>query len=431
MYRNIFSSAIFFAITTGICHSQVVTENIFWTGGENAGQLAGICMYTIPDNKPLSQPKTLVVDNNLPLNSVIYSFEHHSFLDFSVTCTGTGLGNSNPAITSHTSGYTYLVYGISFSGESSTSPFYNFTNNSGIAIRYTFRFNQGAPVPCQNCVPFPASGESSFGAYYAATRFDQAYKFDGFVSNGYESGKKKSQDQFSLEYFVIISQNDGKYYFSSTTPITQSFSVKADLIKIDDIPYDGTPLKTKYSSGIQVYANTVYSNSSFDIGNGGITIVRPSCQLKTKDYNIPMNSWVSIDPSVSPGAFPAYGGQIPVNIEMECSGQVDDTQISFEDANSATPRQDVGLYDTAGGTPIDGLAIQLLHNNALVPTDKTKTVISGLGATKTVADSMPLFDSTSIVNFSARYVQTGAIKMNGTDYTGPVTGKLNIWVTYN
>lgn len=431
MLKKIFSAITILFCGINVANATIYTDNIYWLGGESAGQLAGVCNFDIPENRPFAVNKTLVVDNSLPINSVIYSWEYGNYLNFSITCKSSGIQNSTSEIThSNTTQKTMVSLAISSSGSGVTAPYDILTTNSGINVKYTYKFNN-SPVPCENCLLFPSSGDSSMGTYLSTTRFNY-----NDMSAGSETGKTRYQDMINSNFFVVIKAGVNKYQFADTVPSTLSFSIKAELIKVGNISYDDNPLRFRpgYGGSFQVFTTTgsIY-NTNFDVGGaaGGITIVRPTCQLKTKDYNIAMNSWVSVDPSVSPGAFPAYGGQIPVNIEMECSGQVDDTQISFEDANSATPRQDVGLYDTAGGTPIDGLAIQLLHNNAPVPTDKTKTVISGLGATKTVADSMPLFDSTSIVNFSARYVQTGAIKMNGTDYTGPVTGKLNIWVTYN
>ncbi|MDG1641880.1 hypothetical protein DA718_21155 [Klebsiella huaxiensis] len=427
MYKKIFTSGMLFVAVTAPCHASTFSEQVTWLAGDNAGQPAGTCIYNIPDNnKPLSQPKTLVIDDNLQNNSVIYTWGN--FLDFSATCTGSGISNSDPKISVPSSSKTFLSYSVSFSGTTSTAPNNIYTNNSGLSLKYTYLFNQAAPEPCQGCQPFPDSGDASFGTLLAAIRINNKYVPD----NGFESEREKYQDFITMYFFVVKPLSDGRYSFASTTPITQSYQVKAELIKDGPIDYDATPLalRSGYSS-IQVYAGNVYSTYAFDIGSGGVQIVRPTCQLKTKDYIVPMSNWVSIDPVVKPGIFPAYGSQVPVNIVMECSGKVDDTQISFEDANSVSSRQDVSLYDSTGGTIIDGLAIQLLYNNAAIPTDNTKIVISGLGTTKAIADSTPLFDSTSIVNFTARYVQTDAIKMNGTEYTGPVTGKLNIWVTYN
>ncbi|VYU80742.1 hypothetical protein [Metakosakonia massiliensis] len=408
--------------------AATLTETIYWKNGAQAGKVAGTCIYTIPDNKPLSVNRTLVLDNSLPVGTTLYTIPYAAFLHFTIQCGGSGLGNDDPKITTTASGGTFLNLGVSFSGDTGVAPYYTYTNNSGIAIKYTFMVNTAANRNYK-FVAFPASGDSSQGLYSSLTRFN-----GNVVESRYESGKQKYQDFINSYAFVGVDHSDGKYYFTDPTnymQTIQSFSVMADLIKIGDINYNDTPLKLKYGSGIQVYANNAYSNANFDIGGGGIKIVRPTCKLDTKNYTIPMSSWVSIDPVAKPGAFPAYGSQVPVNITMQCSGKVDDTQISFEDANSLTTRQDVGLYDSAGGSLIDGLAVQLLYKNAVVPTDNTKLTISGLGSTKSSPDSTPLFNSLSTINFNARYVQTAAIKKNGANYTGPVVGKVNIWVTYN
>ena len=414
-------------VANQVC-AATYSETIYWKKGAQAGKVAGTCIYTIPDNKPLSVNRTLVLDNSLPVGTTLYTIPYSAFMNFVMQCGGSGLGNNDPEITSWSTGATYALLWTSFSGDTGTAPYYTYTNNSGIAIKYTFRVNTG-PNRNLKFIIFPASGDVSQGLYSSLTRFD--YNDAG---SGFQSGKAKYQDFIVSNAFVGVSHADGKYYFTDPTnymQTIQTFSVMAELIKIGDIIYNDVPLKLKYSGGIQVHANTAYHNNSFDIGGGGIKIVRPTCKLDTKNYTIPMSSWVSIDPVAKPGAFPAYGSQVPVNITMQCSGKVDDTQISFEDANSLTTRQDVGLYDSAGGSLIDGLAVQLLYKNAVVPTDNTKLTISGLGSTKSSPDSTPLFNSLSTINFNARYVQTGAIKKNGNNYTGPVVGKVNIWVTYN
>ena len=421
------------ALIVGLCAAHqaqagVYAENIYWKNGTQAGALAGTCTYTIPENKPLSVNRTLVLDNSVPVGTSLYTLPYESFLQFSVQCQSSGIGNNDPKISTTASAGTFVNLGSSFAGDTGTAPYYTFTNNSGIAIKFTYRFNTSGEA-CANCAPFPASGDVSFGKYSAISRLN-----GNDASAGFESGKQRYQDFLGSYAFVVVGSADGKYYFVSPQAnhsTSQSYSVKAELIKTGDIVYDDIPLKLKSGGIVQVYANGVYNTYNFDIGGGGIKIVRPTCKLDTKNYTIPMSSWVSIDPVAKPGAFPAYGSQVPVNITMQCSGKVDDTQISFEDANSLTTRQDVGLYDSAGGSLIDGLAVQLLYKNAVVPTDNTKLTISGLGSTKSSPDSTPLFNSLSTINFNARYVQTAAIKKNGANYTGPVVGKVNIWVTYN
>lgn len=43
----------------------------------------------------------------------------------------------------------------------------------------------------------------------------------------------------------------------------------------------------------------------------------------------------------------------------------------------------------------------------------------------------PLYDSVGTAAFQARYVQSAAVTRAGANYTGPVTGKVNMYVTYD
>ncbi|BDA53103.1 hypothetical protein NUITMVR1_07620 [Raoultella ornithinolytica] len=130
---------------------------------------------------------------------------------------------------------------------------------------------------------------------------------------------------------------------------------------------------------------------------------------------------------------PAYGSQVPVNLSLECSGKVDHVRFRFEDTGtSLSGNNNIILYDTSGGNKVDGLEIELLYNGTKVNVDNTTVTDTGShGATKVSPESLPLYDSVGIAAFQARYVQSAAVTRAGADYTGPVTGKVNMYVTYD
>ncbi|HAT1584473.1 TPA: hypothetical protein I8Y00_000775 [Citrobacter farmeri] len=168
------------------------------------------------------------------------------------------------------------------------------------------------------------------------------------------------------------------------------------------------------------------------LAGNAITVVSPSCRLRTTDYNISMGTWAA--DTVNYTGTPATGAAVPVGLDLECSGQVADVQFRFEDTGSAPStfaEKNVTLYD-GGGSKVNGLEIQMKYNGNRVNVDGvTQTSTGSHGQVRTDAESVPLYTSTSQAMFTANYIQNGPITVGGNNYTGPVSGKVNIWVTYN
>lgn len=400
----------------------VYTETLYWDGGDNDGKAAGACTFILPDGKPFSQTKTLVVEENLPVGSVIYSWNYNNFLSgrFSSSCSASGVSNSTSKITTPNASGTDISLNVSMAGSTGTPPWYTNTKNPGVAIQYTYAFFSDAE-PCSECLPTFNSGRK------AVTIFNSQH-----ATSGLESGKERYQDFITSYHNVTLLATDGRYYFAYSPDgqaTSQAFAIKADLIKTGPVTYDGSPLSCEYNScGLQVYAGSVFGTYNYDIGAGGITLVRPACQLSTTDYLIPMGKW-----GAGTTMSPVYGNQVPVSLALECSGQVDHVRFRFEDTGPSTSgTQNVSLYDSASGTKVDGLEIELLYQGGKVPVDNTTLTDTGShGTPKIMPDALPLFDSGSSVPFQARYVQSGKVTRSGIDYTGPVTGKVNLYVTYD
>lgn len=117
-------------------------------------------------------------------------------------------------------------------------------------------------------------------------------------------------------------------------------------------------------------------------------------------------------------------------MSLECNGTVDHVRFRFEDTGSSlSVNNNVSLYDSAGGSKIDGLEIEMLYNGSKVNVDNT--TITDTGSHGAFVSASADFDSFSTASFHARYVQNSAITLAGTNYTGPVTGKMNVYVTYD
>ncbi|MFH2256193.1 hypothetical protein ABK734_20750 [Enterobacter sp. KE9933] len=104
-------------------------------------------------------------------------------------------------------------------------------------------------------------------------------------------------------------------------------------------------------------------------------------------------------------------------------------RFRFEDAGSSpSGNKNISLYDTAGGSKVSGLEIEMLYNGNRINVDNvTTTDTGGHGVTKPYPAAQPLYDSVSNAAFQARFVQNGNITSN----VGPVTGKVNMYVTYD
>ncbi|VFS58420.1 Uncharacterised protein [Leminorella grimontii] len=144
-----------------------------------------------------------------------------------------------------------------------------------------------------------------------------------------------------------------------------------------------------------------------------------------------MGRWVHSGPgSRQPGvSLPAYGPIVPVDINLECSGRVDNISFRFEDVGSSPlTNNNISLYDS-GGTKIDGLEIVLFYGSNKINADNVSQV--GLGSWgETNTNPKDTSFKPSIARFTAYYAQRAPIQRNGVSYTGPVTGKVNMYVTY-
>lgn len=385
------------------------TENIYWAMGDAAGQLAGTCYIDYPEEKPLSVPRTLVVDQNTPDGTVLFQWGYGEFMsDTAIHCTSTGISNNHGYLSDGASGsgYTYYVnWTLPYDG---VNPFFS-TTDTGIKLKILARFNAA-------CAYFDSS---------------PAYITEHGSTTCFAAGTEVAVSSNSLNQTVQAYYSAGRYHFPA---ISGSMSLRAELIKQGIVSYP--------SSSLAVINYTMMYLAVGLTGGGGIYnqnaltspnfwIVPPSCQLRTTDYTIPMGRWAA--DAITHLGTPAYGPQVPVNLSLECSGSVDHVRFRFEDTGaSLSGNNNISLYDTTGGNKIDGLEIELLYNGTKVIVDNTTLTDTGShGVAKTSPASLPLFDSVSTAAFQARYMQSAPVTQSGTNYTGPVTGKVNMYVTYD
>ena len=389
-------------------------HNVVWTNGS----YATTCYSNVPELAPLSVPRTLIVDNHLPNGTELFSWGYGDFIpNVSTTCADTvpvaSVFNGGGRFFTRPFGSTYPNVDGVYS-----------TSIPGIGIKLF--------------TTYTGKGVSDFRPMSSNT---------SRLINSVGSWANPS-DPINVEFMVKQATGIGVWMNSdsnwNTNPTTQQFSTRANhvsysfravLVKTGNIVYTSTPLTLPKMSEFAAVDSGFLHPLPNMVGGGGITIVPPACQLKTPtSYTINIGRWVNSGPgSLAPGiSLPAYGSIKPVDLNLECSGQVNGVQFRFEDAGSSpSSNKNISLYDSAGGNKIEGLEIEMRYGGSRVAVDNiTKTDTGSKGAIKTNPQDLS-FNSQDSATFGARFVQTAPIKKSGAIYTGPVTGKVNMYVTYH
>lgn len=394
--------------------------NYTWISGISAGQSAGICSFIVPDIRPLQVPKTLVVDSAAPVGTVLYEWDFNSFLPgFRSQCISSGIGTDvNSAFSANgviinDAGYWAMSFTglIDGEGASSSNPFYA-TSLSGIGLRLSIRADTDSDQNTSYLTILNASGTAIVSAPVPGNIYV------------WGPGIPVVRSFFMPKY----NSGDSRYYMLDKEA---SFSIKAELIKTaDTVQYGnlglaGNPV-TDWKIGVQSPLPT-------DLLSGNaITVVSPSCRLRTTNYNISMGSWVA--DTINHTGTPASGPAQPVGLDLECMGRPADVQFRFEDTGSApstAAQKNVTLYD-GGGNKVNGLEIQMKYNGSRVNIDGvTQTSTGARGQAHDNSGLAPTYIAAGQAMFTANYIQNGPITVGGNNYTGPVSGKVNVWVTYN
>ena len=376
------------------------TDGVYW----DSYRLAATCSYDYPSAKPLAVSRTLVVDKNAPDGTVLFSWGYGEFWsDLAVTCTDSGITHTSlnmlgpgaePVFSTGASLLNSDVNGL-------------MTSDSGIRLKLWARFN----TSCD------ANGNPSSSAYSSDGSGTNVCPAAGTEVLLYSTGTA------SYSLLPLISAGIASFPTGSA-----SISFRAELIKYGTVSYSSPlTINAGINPSFRVGSNSFGSSHQYHydgLSGSGIQIVSPSCQLKNTDYNIPMGLWVDKNTT------PAWGPQVPVNLSLKCSGSVDHVRFRFEDTGSSlSDNKNISLYSTSGGSKIEGLEIEMLYNGTKVDVDNS--TLTDTGSHGAFVSASEAFDSESTAAFHARYVQNSAITRAGTDYTGAVTGKVNMYVTYD
>ena len=381
----------FIICSHALAHSE--TANYFWS--EN-GKLAATCTFSWPDQNRLLTPQTVVVDNSMPDNTVLASWGYEQFYDFTVDCQSSGTHSTTPQ----------LNFG---SGSSKTSlPQIDINlNNYHINIHgVEFVVYGQTDTPDILCTPVCAHGE------YA------------MQTDAPPLTEIKNPDRLSIYMQQQPVMNTSTDYVIQS--VRSHIKYRAELIKSGTVSAEDSGKKVILNGGDALFFISDYYNAidfqEIYAGTTEVSVLVNNCKLKTKDYTIPMGNW----DVRSSSALPANGSEVPVNVSLQCDGETPHVRFRFEDAGtSLLPNHNLRLYDAQGNEKIDGLEIEMLYNGAHLDIDNTTLVDTGAHGTAGATGA----DSTA--KFTARYVQRSEITKNGNAYVGPVTGKVNMWVTYD
>lgn len=392
-------------LTPTFAWSANISLQSYWVGGSNGGTPAGSCSITFGGEQPLKISRTFVVDKNTPDGTVLYSWGYGQFVsDTVLTCTSSGRGNSVQTTTTGEIGTWYFIPGHVFGTSGIT------TSNSGIELKLYARINN-------------TCGFSGTEMFYRTLLNNWICPTVG----EYDLKTISSAGTITVGQSMFPHLWSGQYYLPNITGT--SISLRAELVKQGSSVGTGA-LSIPNAAAIlrPQLGGTPYTYGLAHLDGNAIQIVAPACRLKTKDYTIAMGQW-----TLGSTTSAVYGNQVPVNLSLECSGKPDHVRFRFEDTGtSPSSDRNISLYDAAGGNKISGLEIQLLYSGKKVDIDNTTlTDVGSLGTTKTKPDALPLYDSSATAGFNARYVQNGAITRNASNYSGQVTGKVNMYVTYD
>lgn len=386
------------------------------------GQMAVTCTFTWSDLRPFQVPRTLVVDNTAPAGTVLHRWEYGEFADYQYNCTGGARGSDG-----------YYV-------------------SSSLAIAATIRVLAPTGMDNPGDYVFPTSVPGIGLKIYATPYYHSDFSTEivrgktlsivnAQGSAPYDSGVEYGTNTmnnglFSLSFGMISprgsdSVNSNYYQFQDTLV---SVSLRAELIKTGTITASdyGTPVSLSMrTSGINVFSQTtsqtgdVYSAQEFS--GSGITLASPACMLNNENYDVNMGDWVAY----TWGGAVRRGNENMVDISLKCTGAANNVYFRFEDAGTATASTDknIRVYESAGsGTDVvDGLEIELLYNGEHVDVDGTTLTNIGTRGSyvSTNNNETQIYSSLDTARFTARFLQNGQIS-----YLGPVTGKVNMWVTY-
>lgn len=420
----------------------VPSQPLYWNN--NTTLQRANCSVSFAGQQPLSQSRTLIVDNNLSNGATLYSWDYGDFIPNITFRCNSGAGgpyyyDGQPYQLSSFGSQNLISGGVGFRGifNSTTQTFS--TTNPGIGMKLYVKLVSSGSTPIGYTPSYAGYGSFSTFHYLVTTIAPASTGVEYPVSSF------TSTDNVISTIFQPIYNAASKQFSFSGGDHFATYAVRGELIKINDVQASsnlsmssGFDFDTMFGGwGINRYGSPSGTPNSI-IGSGGITVIKPTCRLRgATNYQVNLERWVDVT-GRNTGALPAYGTVKPINLNIECSGKVNNVKFSFQDAGSdGLLSRNITVYDS-GGQFIEGLEVEMSYlgsridvNSTIAPYPTFPVSTGSKGQVKTNTQDLSYSSqNTENTQFGARFVQRGAIKRNGASYTGPVTGQVNMTVTY-
>ncbi|CAI9387179.1 MULTISPECIES: hypothetical protein [Citrobacter] len=421
--------------------ADIVPAQPFYWNNNTTLQRAN-CSVSFSGQQPLSQSRTLIVDDNIANGATLYSWDYGDFIpNITFRC------NSGAGGPYYLDGQPYQISSFGFTN--SISGGFGFRYGTFNSTTQTFSTTNPG-IGMKLYVKLVSSGSTPIGYTPASTGYSSSSAFNYVVtttapaSTGVEYPVTSVLGENAITtFFEPIYNAASKQFTFSGSDHFATYAVRGELIKINDVQASpnlslssGFDFFTKYGVWGVNYITTNSGVPTSIIGSGGITVIKPTCRLRgATNYQVNLGTWTDVA-GRNTGVLPAYGAIKPIDLNIECSGKVNNVKFSFQDAGSdGLLNRNITVYDS-GGQFIEGLEIEMSYNGSRIDVNTTiapypsfPVSTGSKGQVKTNTQDLS-YSSQDTAQFGARFVQRGAIKRNGASYTGPVTGQVNMTVTY-
>ncbi|MFM5182969.1 fimbrial protein [Aeromonas veronii] len=369
---------------------------------------AGICHLSTSFLAPFGHFTRIQVGNDTPNGTVLYSWDYAHFLTISKLCNGNGTQTTSPSVFFFSRTTSQLPWS---NYNSALRAFTNFANIPGIGIRVFIRVDR--QVNAWGSGITNPEGNWFLGLYPIGQEFEMTSPTIGFWMQEQRLPARPAFMHNTLNWTIV--------------------SMRAELIKTGNITYSSSPIIVPTPTFIDADVPSANLSPPDFLGSGRVWITPPVCRLTTPGtYTVNLGQWLGA------GLTPRTGSGVPINLALECNGGVGDVQIAFQDTGGTPQTNDsVGLYDPSGNK-IAGLEVEMRYNNTRINVGKSTdatSVLSKVSVGARAGGSGPntnrTFTGATPAQFTAHFVQRNPITRGGVSYAGPVSGQVNIWVTYN
>lgn len=343
---------------------------------------------------PYTRENPIAADQNTPDYTVVLSLDYAQFLpNMRLTCTSDGQEFEAPAAFNGTISLSLSAVNdkaLNWTGEADTT-------NNGIKLKMYIK------AVSINEETLPSSYPPA--AMAAGKRLGVEYP----IVNGKDD---TTLVEFGAQYNAAktLYKYDNKYNFAVE-------SMRAELIKFGWMEY-GSQAVIPSGAHLTFTIDGLGGIATVDVPLGsGVYIAAPSCSLDNKHQVVDLGS---IRKSGS-GTFPQEGPLTRFGMDFTCSSYTSNVEFTFDDANAVINGKDtLVVHDAADNKALSGIAVEIYDSEGKVVKTGVKQNL-GIGQ-----------QGKNTASFQAAIVQTAAnvTDSGGNSFTGKITAKANVTITY-